>query len=233
MCIHPRKEGGVAGAACCLLSIRPTSTERPSFRGLQRCCRAWGGACNCTCVKRHKETPRDGNDNVLLSLCCFLCMLVKTWGQSVCGRPNKSLLIRPGALPSGTRTTLSSSRDAFSPQETCLFKDWPVSLCTNILAFCSDTMCAALPQEGGIIQSCYLLLEGSKLHQVDLDVCFKCHSVLPCNETLHTDFPRLRGIRPSKRRIQSSSLWCIRVRSLKSTIYSNIDISTCQKREGP
>lgn len=59
-----------------------------------------------------------------------------------------------------------------------------------------------------MIQSCYLSLEGSKLHQVDLDVCFKCHSVLlSCNETLHTDFfPRLRGIRPSKRRIQSSSL---------------------------
>lgn len=41
---------------------------------------------------------------------------------------------------------------------------------------------------------------------------------------------RLKGIRPSKRKIQSSLLWCIRVRSLKSTIYSNIDISTCQKR---
>lgn len=85
---------------------------------------------------------------------------------------------------------------------------------------------------GGATQSRYLLLEGSKLHQVDLDVCFKCHSLpLSGNETPHTDFfPRLRGIGPRKRRIHSSSPWRIRVRSLKSTIYSNIDISTCQER---
>lgn len=43
----------------------------------------------CASVKRHTETPGDGNDNVSLSLCCFLCMLVKTWGQSVCDGPNK------------------------------------------------------------------------------------------------------------------------------------------------
>lgn len=147
--------------------------------------------------------------------------------------PNKALLIRPGMFLSGKRKMLSSNKAAFSPQETHLFKDWAVNLWINISFFCSDTRVVLLfPQEGGMIQSCCLLLEGSKLHQVDLDVCFKCHSVLlSCNETLHTDFfLRLRGIRPSKRRIQSSWLWRIRVRSLKSTIYSNIDISTCQKR---
>lgn len=33
--------------------------------------------------KKAQIEPIDGNDNVLLSLCCFLCMLVKKWSQSV------------------------------------------------------------------------------------------------------------------------------------------------------
>lgn len=39
------------------------------------------------------------------------------------------------------------------------------------------------------LQSGFLLFERSKLHQVDGEVCFTCHSVeLPPNEMLHTDF---------------------------------------------
>lgn len=39
------------------------------------------------------------------------------------------------------------------------------------------------------LQSSFLLFERSKLHQVDGEVCFTCHSVeLPPNEMLHTDF---------------------------------------------
>lgn len=39
------------------------------------------------------------------------------------------------------------------------------------------------------LQSGFLPFERSKLHQVDGEVCFTCHSVeLPPNEMLHTDF---------------------------------------------
>lgn len=39
------------------------------------------------------------------------------------------------------------------------------------------------------LQSGFLSFERSKLHQVDGEVCFTCHSVeLPPNEMLHTDF---------------------------------------------
>lgn len=39
------------------------------------------------------------------------------------------------------------------------------------------------------LQSGFLLFEWSKLHQVDGEVCFTCHSLeLPPNEMLHTDF---------------------------------------------
>lgn len=88
------------------------------------------------------------------------------------------------------------------------------------------------PREGGARRSCCPSSEGSKLHRAGSDACFRCHSALLArDEAPRSDsFPRLRGIGPRKRRIRSSSLWCIRVRSLKSTIYSNIDISTCQKR---
>lgn len=45
------------------------------------------------------------------------------------------------------------------------------------------------------LQSGFLSFERSKLHQVDGEVCFTCHSVeLSPNEMLHTDFClRARG----------------------------------------
>lgn len=91
MFIHPRKEEDAAGVACSCQSISSVSAESPSFRDLWSKAWALPSACNCVgatrrkCVqvlKAHRVTG-DGNDNVLLSLCCFLCMLVKTWSQSV------------------------------------------------------------------------------------------------------------------------------------------------------
>lgn len=135
---------------------------------------------------------------------------------------------------SGKRKMLSSNKALFSPPKKHICLKIGLSICRSTFRpfpFRHQARADLCPRSGNR-SSCYLLLDGSKLHQDDLDVCFKCHSVLlSCNETLRTDFfPRLRGIRPGKRRIQSSSPWRIRVRSLKSTIYSNIDISTCQKR---
>lgn len=241
MFIHPRKEEDAAGVACSLQSISPVSTESPSIRDLQ----SWHWALPdarvtafeppekmCASVKRDTETSRDGNDDVLLSFCCFLCMLVKTWGRNVCLGPSKSFLIRPECFCQAQEKCLARTKLRSPPKKHICLKIG-LSICESTFRLFAQTPCSCgFPEEGGVIRSCRLLLEGSKLHQVDLDVCFKCHSVLlSCNETPHTDFfLRLMGIRPSKRRIQSSSLWRIRVRSLKSTIYSNIDISTCQKR---
>lgn len=176
---------------------------------------------------------------MVMTMFCYLCIaffarLLKRGVTVSETDPNKGLLIRPRMFLSGKRKMLSSNKALFSPPKK--------HICLKIgLSICRFTFrpfpfryqaCADLCPRSGNRSSCYLLLDGSKLHQDDLDVCFKCHSVLlSCNETLRTDFfPRLRGIRPGKRRIQSSSPWRIRVRSLKSTIYSNIDISTCQKR---
>lgn len=50
----------------------------------------WGNASELSGKKKNKikakTEPIDGNGNVLLSLCCFLCMLVKKWSQSVWDR---------------------------------------------------------------------------------------------------------------------------------------------------
>lgn len=102
----PRKRGDAARAARALWPAGPVSAEGPSLRGLWGWCWALPGAGRVGAreppgemrarVKGHTQTPRDGNDKVLLSLCCFPCTLVKTWGQSVCDGPNKCLLIRPG-----------------------------------------------------------------------------------------------------------------------------------------
>lgn len=162
---------------------------------------------------------------------------VAACGRSVCSDPTRPCCSGRNACVRARGEVLGQNK-AGLPQETHLFRERPVSSGPGLSALCSAPgWCRAGSARGGAgggggAQGPCLLLEGSKLHQGDSDVCFRCHSaLLSGNETPHTDFsPRLRGIGPSKRRIHSSSPWRIRVRSLKSTIYSNIDISPCQKR---
>lgn len=135
-------------------------------------------------------------------------------------------------FPSGRGRRLARTKPP-SPRKKHICLKIGLSICESTFWLFAQALCLgrSCPRRGKT-RGWYLLLEGSKLHQVELDVCFRCHSVLlSCNETLPTDFSlKLRGIGPSKRRIHCSLPGRIRVRSLKSTIYSNIDISTCQKR---
>lgn len=77
-------------------------------------------------------------------------------------------------------------------EEKYLCTDRPVILWNSI----HDSFIGAQPSpplflsgKKASLQSGFLSFERSKLHQVDGEVCFTCHSVeLPPNEMLHTDF---------------------------------------------
>ena len=61
---------------------------------------------------------------------------------------------------------------------------WFFYWCSAITPFSSS-----VGKKRASLQSGFLSFERSKLHQVDGEVCFTCHSVeLPPNEMLHTDF---------------------------------------------
>lgn len=98
-CVFIRGKERAASRPPAPLAQRPSRRGRPSWQwalpGARRASAWEPPERTCVSVKRHAETPGDGNDTVLLSLCCFPCTLVKTWGQSVCDGPNKCLLIRP------------------------------------------------------------------------------------------------------------------------------------------
>lgn len=176
---------------------------------------------------RRTETP-EMVTTMLFSLRRFPRALVRTRGWSVRRGPNKRLLIRPGRGRPARGAQLERRR---APPSKRICLKIGLSICESTFRLFALTPRLCRSSRDGTARGRRVSSEGSKLHPA-ARVCFKCHSApLSRNEAPRTDFlPRLRGIRPSKRRIQSSSLWRIRVRSLKSTIYSNIDISTCQKR---
>lgn len=146
----------------------------------------------------------------------------------------------------------------FSWREIFVYTDTPVTVRNNI----HDSFIGAQPslpalplweKKRASLQSGFLPFERSKLHQVDGEVCFTCHSVeLPPNEMLHTDFClRAQGDKTvvtewnkplpipfthshtrarACKNIHTFILSSIHVRRSKSAIYSNIDISTCQEK---
>lgn len=63
-----------------------------------------------------------------------------------------------------------------------------------LLVLCHHPLSSSVEKRASL-QSGFLSFERSKLHQVDGEVCFTCHSVeLSPNEMLHTDFClRARG----------------------------------------
>lgn len=148
------------------------------------------GAVRVT-VRAHTETRGAGMAGPCY-LSASLCSLVETWGQSVCSGPN---------APSHQAGTRPSEQDGAepeqspaAPQEThCVGRGPPVWEPT--LRLSAGALCLhGEARGGGGGRSQYLLLEGSKLHQADVDARFKCHSALPPgNETPRADFSRGSG----------------------------------------
>lgn len=88
---HPGEEGVAIKGACSLWPVHAAVPQSPVERPLEP---VLGPAAGMQlCVSRQKKCVQvlkgargvtgDGNDNVLLSLHCFLCTLVKTWSHSV------------------------------------------------------------------------------------------------------------------------------------------------------
>lgn len=94
---------------------------------------------------------------MVMTMFCYLCIaffarLLKRGVTVSETDPNKGLLIRPRMFLSGKRKMLSSNKALFSPpppQETHLFKDWPVNLQIHISALSVQTPspCRSLPKK--------------------------------------------------------------------------------------
>lgn len=137
----PRKRRGCCGPARSPQPVSPVSTGRPSFRAPPGAVRVTARELlerTCAGVKRRAETPGDGNDNVLLSLCCFLCTLVKTWGQSVCDGPNKCLLIRPECFCQAQEKCLARTKMRSPPKKHICLKIG-LSICESTFRLFAQT----------------------------------------------------------------------------------------------
>ena len=73
---------------------------------------------------------RDANDSVLLSLRCLRCMLVKTWGRSVCHGPSKALLIRPECFCQARGKRLARTKPCSPPKKRICLK-MGLSICES------------------------------------------------------------------------------------------------------